>query len=41
MSSADYDQGDWSNYEESEDLSIHLLDSDNKTNDSELLQSRK
>ncbi|GBN19273.1 hypothetical protein AVEN_165093-1 [Araneus ventricosus] len=37
-SSADYeDQGDWRDSEESEEISIHLPDTDNETNDNEIL----
>ncbi|GBN65661.1 hypothetical protein AVEN_177884-1 [Araneus ventricosus] len=37
-SSADYeDQGDWRDSEELEEISIHLPDTDNETNDSEIL----
>ena len=38
-SSTEYEgQGHWSDYEESEEISVHLPDTDNKSNDSEILQ---
>ncbi|GBN08741.1 hypothetical protein AVEN_64895-1 [Araneus ventricosus] len=41
-SSADYeDQGDWRDSEVSDEISIHLSDTDNETNDSEILPRRK
>lgn len=36
--SADYeDQGDWSDYEKSEEINIHLLDTNNENNISKIL----
>ncbi|GBM87579.1 hypothetical protein AVEN_246352-1 [Araneus ventricosus] len=41
-SSADYeDQSDWKDSEESEEISIHLPDTDNETNDSEILPRKR
>ena len=37
-SCADYDiQGDWRDFEEPVEISIHLLDTDNESNNSEIL----
>ena len=35
------EQGDWNAYEESEEISLHLPDTDNESNDSEILPRRR
>ena len=35
------EQGDWSDYEESEQVSVRLLDTDNESNDSEILSKKR
>lgn len=41
-SSTEYEgQGHWSDYEESEEISVHLPDTDNESNDSEILPRKR
>ena len=41
-SSTEYkDQGDWSVYEESEEISVHLPNTENESNDSEILPRKR